>query len=186
MGAHRRTPLRRQRAIQSLLAGSSVMVMVVCAVALAMAVLHDPPARTPGTPVGAAAVTRSEGEPNWVDVLAGLDAARAAAFGSGDQAALSEVYVGGSPALETETRLIRRYAREGLRVEGLLMDVGDVRLLEARGDRAVLRVRDRVAGGALVDAAGSESELAEDAWSAHRITLRQVAGEWRIAAVTAA
>jgi hypothetical protein len=185
MGAHRRTPLRRQKAIQPLLAGSSVVLMLVCAVALAMAVLRDPPAPPPGTPIGAA-VARSQGEPNWVDVLAGLDAARSAAFGSGDRAALREVYVGGSPALETEARLIRRYAREGLRVEGLLMDVGDVRLLEARRDRVVLRVRDRVAGGALVDAAGSESELAEDAWSSHRITLRQVAGGWRIAAVTAA
>lgn len=159
--------------------------MLACAGLLAVAMLHGPSPRPSRTPVNAAVAT-SEPEPNWVDVLAGLDAARAAAFGSGSQEALGEVYVGGSAALDTEARLIRRYAREGLRVEDLLMDVSDVRLVERRGGRVVLRVRDRVAGGAVVDAAGLETQLAGDAWSSHRITLTEVAGEWRIAAVSAA
>jgi len=138
----------------------------------------------PGTPSPRSA--GAEITTDWFDVLAGLDASRAEAFRAGDPATLTEVYTGGSDALAADRRLLRRYARRGLRVHGLRMEVVDLRLVGHTPGRATLRVRDRVGAGHVVDAEGRRTRLPADGFSEHRIVLVRTDTGWRIRSVAVA
>ncbi|MPZ97052.1 MAG: hypothetical protein GEU96_19615 [Propionibacteriales bacterium] len=147
---------------------------------LAYALAERPEGRPSGTAAPAPPRPAPAGE-DWVAVLAGLDAARAQAFAHRDEAALHRVYTAGAADLEADRRLLRRYAERGLTVHGLEMEVVDLRLLARHPDRAVLRVRDRVVGGTVVDQTGRTTDLPDDSVSSHRITLVRGVGGWRIA-----
>lgn len=137
----------------------------------------------------AGAVGRSTADParpairfvDWVEVLHRLDARRSRAFARGEPALLDQVYVARSPELRRDRGLLRRYRERGLRVTGLRMGVGDLRLLERGDGYAVLRVRDRVSGGRVEDRSGGTRRLAGDAWSRHLIRLERARAGWRIA-----
>jgi hypothetical protein len=133
----------------------------------------------------AAAETTSRAVPaqHWRTVLARLDRQRARAYAAADPALLRTVYLPGSAALRRDQRLLARYARRGLHVDGLRMHVADLRVRAGRPGLAVLRVRDRVAAGT-VTGQGHRRPLPADDLDTRLLTLRRVdRGVWLMAAV---
>ena len=114
-----------------------------------------------------------------VAVLRDWDRRRAAAWTSGDPADLRELYVAGSVAGQRDVVRLRAWLERGVRVRRLDTQVLRARVLARGRDRWVLSVTDRVAravatGGVLLPADGPST------W---RISMRRVAGEWRVASV---
>lgn len=104
--------------------------------------------------------TRSAAVPpvqRWAGVVAELDRARAAAYASGDAAALSSVFAPG-PLLTQDVARIRSLVLRGLRARDLRHRVVSVSVLSDRPGRVVLRVVDILPATALVDAAGQTVE----------------------------
>ncbi len=146
--------------------------VAVAVTALAIAVggraAEPPPARRP--------------EPAPAVVLAAWDAQRARAWATGDEPGLRRLYVAGSTTGRRDTAMLRRYLARGLRVEGLQVQRLSVAVLSHTDARWVLRVRDRVAGGAVVGA-GVRVPLPRDRPSLHRVTLVREGGAWRVSEV---
>lgn len=115
-------------------------------------------------------------------VLAEWDARRARAWARGDPRALRDLYVTGSGAGAADVRLLRRYARRGLRVTGLQTQVLDLRVTTQRPDRLDLLVTDRLVGGVAVGS-GTEVPLPRDLPSRRRVVLVRVDGEWLVSRV---
>jgi hypothetical protein len=111
------------------------------------------PAATP-SPSRAAAQARTDPAAGWVAVLATLDAARSRAFAAGDEAALSAVYVPGSPAGRRDAAELAWLAGAGVRAAGLLLETTAVRLVGRSPGRVQLSVTDVLAAYRLVDARG--------------------------------
>jgi hypothetical protein len=149
---------------------------------------HPRPAA--GTEPPAATATGQWTAGHWATVLAGLDRRRARAYAAGDPALLRAVYVRGSAALRRDQRLLARYARRGLRVDGLRMHVADLRVRTRRPDVVALEVRDRVAAGTVTGHGHRplshplDRPLAADDLDTRLLTLRRVdRGVWLVAAV---
>ncbi len=174
------------------LAAASVVAMLASAGVLASVVHERLSAAESG---GALVQSRREGAgvgagDGWRAVLATLDRRRAAAYDAADPELLARVYVRGSPALRRDRHLLTRYRERGLRVRGLRMDVSSLRVRRARGDRVVLVVRERLAGGT-VTGPRSHRPLPGDDADRRVLVLRRVDDRgdhrnWRIAAVRAA
>ncbi|MGH3367648.1 MAG: hypothetical protein ACRDOY_10630 [Nocardioidaceae bacterium] len=122
------------------------------------------------------------GPPSWRRVLAGLDALRAQAYAASEPRLLRRVYTPGSPALRADQRLLRRYQRRGLRVIRLRLQVTDLQVRARRGASLVLRVRDRVSDGVVLGGP-TRRRLPADEFDTRTISMRRVAGEWRVSAV---
>ena len=71
-------------------------------------------------PAGQAAVPTESatdpGNPNWLDLVVDLDAARGRALAGADPTLLADVYAQASPAAEADAQTIARLADQGLRV----------------------------------------------------------------------
>jgi hypothetical protein len=115
-----------------------------------------------------------------VAVLRDWDRRRAGAWASGDVAGLRSLYVARSTAGERDATRLARWLDQGLRVRRLETQVLRVRVLAERRDRLVLAVTDRIARAEVA----SGLRLPGDGPSTWRITLRRVAGAWRVAAVS--
>lgn len=87
-----------------------------------------------------------------LSVLRAWDQRRAAAYASGDPAALRALYRPGSGAGDRDVRLLRRYAARGLRVTGLQTQVLAAAVRTHDRDRLVLAVTERLAGGLAIGA----------------------------------
>jgi len=132
---------------------------------------------------------------DWAATLASFDAARSAAFGQADAAALEDVYVEGSAPLAADTALLTSHARAGHRVADLHLLVVAATPVSANDADVVLDVVDRLLPYTSVDGRGRVVQRwpgrGERRW---RITLRRTGGTtepdsppaWRIAAVTTA
>jgi len=133
---------------------------------------RDAPAAATASPSGPA--------PAPAAVLARWDERRAAAWSSGDAGALAALYAPGSRSGAADVRLLRAYARRGLRVEGLATQVLGIRVVERSTRRLVLVVTDRVAGGTAVGG-GASVALPADRASTRRVVLVRQQGRWMVA-----
>jgi hypothetical protein len=115
-------------------------------------------------------------------VLRDWDRDRAAAWRTGDTAALRRLYTTRSEAGVRDVAMLRRWRARGLRVRGMTMQVLDVRLRCRAPRRFVLVVTDRLAGPVAVDRRGRTWPLPRDRASTRRLEFRRTAGRWRLAA----
>jgi hypothetical protein len=115
-------------------------------------------------------------------VLRAWDRDRAAAYSSGDVAALRRLYVPGSEAGQRDVAILRSYAARGLVVRGLRMQRLRADVLDRRRDRLRLRVLERVAGGTVVSGT-SRTALPTDRAGRRTVVLVRGAGGWRVASV---
>jgi hypothetical protein len=123
---------------------------------------------------------------HWRTVLARLDRRRAQAYAAAEPGLLRSVYLPRSAVLRRDRRLLTGYARRGLRVRGLRMQVADLRVRTARPGRVVLLVRDRVGGGVVLGH-GRRRALPADDLDRRVLALRRVDRRgWLVAAVRAA
>jgi hypothetical protein len=115
--------------------------------------------------------------PQPADVLHAWDDRRAAAWSAGDVAGLRALYTDGSVAGRRDAAMLRAWTARGLRVSGLRMQLLDVDARARGPGRLSVCVTDRLAGGVAVPGALA---LPRDAPTRHVVTLRRVAGEWRV------
>jgi hypothetical protein len=115
-----------------------------------------------------------------VAVLREWDQRRAAAWASGDPAALRSLYVPGSTAGDRDAARLSTWLDRGLRVRRLETQVLRTQVITRRPARLVLSVTDRVARAVVT----GRVRLPDDAPSTWRITMRRFAGEWLVASVT--
>ena len=114
------------------------------------------------------------------DLLHAWDQRRAAAYASGEPAALRPLYVPGSPAGRADRALLRAYDDRGLRVVGLRTQVLAVEVRRGTDRAWTLRVTDRLVGGVAVGR-GERVALPRDRPSTWRIRLVRHDGAWRVA-----
>jgi hypothetical protein len=115
-------------------------------------------------------------------VLHAWDERRAAAWASGHPGGLRPLYVRGSAAGRVDADMLRAWRDRGLRVEGMRMQLLRVDVRRSSRSRLELVVTDRLASGVAVGA-GVRVPLPRDAASTRTLTLRKVAGEWRVSSV---
>jgi len=118
--------------------------------------------------------------PTPAGVLHAWDDQRARAWADGDVVALRQLYTPGSAAGRTDVAMLRAWRSRGLRVTGLRMQLLAVEVRARTPARMVLDVTDRLAGGVAVP---GRVALPRDQPSRHVVTLRLVAGEWRVSRV---
>jgi hypothetical protein len=95
--------------------------------------------------------------------------------------ALRELYADGAGA--DDVRLLSSYVRRGYRVEGMQMQLLDVRVRTHEPGGWLLRVTDRLAGGEAVGY-GERLALPRDRASTRTVRLeRDTAGRWRVVSV---
>ncbi|MGV1006055.1 MAG: hypothetical protein ACOYEV_15110, partial [Candidatus Nanopelagicales bacterium] len=104
----------------------------------------------------------SEPAPEWAEILPLLDRARVAAYRTGDPDRLTAANAPGSPADVSDRALFRRYAEQGLRVQGMSTQLVAVEpdtalsaAKEAPAGSVVLTVADRRSDYQLLDSAGA-------------------------------
>lgn len=125
------------------------------------------PAASPGAAARAVADLRA-----W-------DAARAAAWSSGDASALRSLYVAGSRAGRSDVRMLSSYVDRGLTVDGMRTQVFSARVVSAGPLRRVLVVEDRLVGAVAVGE-GLWARLPDDGVSTRRVTMRLVEDRWLV------
>jgi hypothetical protein len=112
-----------------------------------------------------------------------LDAARASALDQADLTALTAVYAEGSPAYDTDRRLLERIIGAGLHAVGLHFAVESVEPLEVSGAMVRLRVVDRLDPYRLVGRDGTVIQSPGRAAATWDIRLTRVVDAWRITEV---
>jgi hypothetical protein len=117
-------------------------------------------------------------------VLHVWDRRRATAWARGDPAALRALDTRASVAGVRDAAMLRRWVRRGLVVHPLATQVLGARVLERSPTRLVLAVTDRLTRAVAVGA-GVRRVLPADRPSSWRLTLRRVAGDWRVGSVRA-
>lgn len=120
--------------------------------------------------------------PPAVRVLHDWDARRAAAWASGDPAALRPLYVAGSRTGRADRAALAAYVERGLRVPRLRFQVSSVDVVARSPGRLVLVVTDRLVTAVAVGH-GERWPLPADRWSRRVVSLREVGGGWRVAEV---
>lgn len=166
------------------------LAVLVAVAALVVVTSVGRPDRTPAPVAGAAEPAPVPPDVSAVDALASLtvlrdwDRARARAWSDGDVRALRRLYVPGSVAGERDVAMLRRWLGRGLRVEGMAMQVLEVRLRSRTDRRFVLVVTDRLADPTAVDRQGRSWALPRDEVSKRRLEFRRTAGRWLLASVT--
>lgn len=147
-----------------------------------------------GTPTGDATVTKTSGATGpghpptrspWAIVLRDLGDRRATAWRLGRPELLDRVYLPGSAALVRDRSTLEGYLHRGLRVVGARLVVESVRVLGRSDTSARLLVVDRLGPTVAVDATGQHQPLPNDQPTRHRIELRRVGDQWRIAGIAA-
>jgi hypothetical protein len=112
------------------------------------------------------------------------DSLRAVAYASGSVEGLRRLYVDGSTAGAADVRVLKRYVARGLVVQGMRMQVLALDVLRSTSSLMRVRVTDRLVGAEVRGSSGL-LPLPRDAPSARVLTLRNVEGEWLMAAVSA-
>jgi len=159
---------------------------VACALVVAMLVVvvaRPDPAPRPrlASPVSAPSATQParSGPPPG---LSAWDERRSAAWAEGDAGALASLYADGSGAGAADVRLLRDYARRGLRVEGMATQVLGLRVAARSPGRLELVVTDRVVGAEAVGS-GAPVPLPVDRPSTRRVVLVRAGAGWVVAEV---
>lgn len=137
------------------------------------------------TGIGPPAVRQPTQRAEAVTALAILrrwDRRRSSAYASGDARALGRLYAPGSAAGAGDVRLLRSYTARHLVVEGMHMQVVDLRVLQMETGRVVLRVQDRLAGAEAVSKNGRFT-LPADRPDSRILTLVRLGGRWVLSTV---
>ncbi|WP_372728454.1 hypothetical protein [Nocardioides sp.] len=160
--------------------------LLVTALAVGLGVLVTSPVPEPVASTRGPTLSPAESPPGRapyaVAVLHAWDVRRARAWQAADPAALRRLYVPGSTAGERDVRMLAAWRSRGLRVQQLRTQLVAVRVRAARARRLVLVVTDRVVGEA-VSSGGVRTALPRDRASTRVVSLRLVAGRWRVASV---
>jgi hypothetical protein len=157
-----------------------VLLVVACtALGVAMVVLSERDEAGGAENVAVSSAAPVEGP---AAVLRGWDERRAAAWAAGDVAGLRALYTRRSTAGARDAARLSRWLDRGLRVRRLETQVLRAQVLARGRDRLVLTVTDRIAR-AVATGRGEAIPLPADSPSTWRITLRRVAGEWRVESV---
>lgn len=149
----------------------------------------EPPRSTPATPGRAQEEPPRDGAAgSWANVLDELDRRRAAAFATGDSAALRSVYRPGSAPLTRDLQRLRALSIAGARAEDLRLELVSVRRLREGPHGVVLHVVDRLRPHTLVSTDGTvlarRPGRGEVAWL---VRLHRAGAQgWRIAGVARA
>lgn len=165
------------------------LAVLVAVTALVVVTSMGRPDRTPAPAAGVEAAAVPP-DVSAVDALASLtvlgdwDRARSRAWSDGDVGALRRLYVPGSVAGERDVAMLRSWLGRGLRVEGMAMQVLEVRLRSRTDRRFVLVVTDRLADPTAVDRHGRRWALPRDEVSTRRLEFRRTADRWLLASVT--
>jgi hypothetical protein len=118
-------------------------------------------------------------------VLREWDDARAAAWATGDEAALRGLYAAGSDAGEQDVAMLRRWAGRGMRVEEMRTQLLAVDVVRRTDRRLVLLVTDRLADAVAVRISdGARWTLPRDRARTQRLTFRQTSEGWILASAT--
>lgn len=120
----------------------------------------------------------------WLQVLDEISARRDTAWCRGDPRLLRDVYAPGSPELAVDRAMLRAYRERGLRVTGVRMRFFVVEVELQRPGSAVLLVVDSLGRSVAHSRTGGARVLPEDLPTRHRIELREVGDQWRIARIT--
>jgi hypothetical protein len=149
------------------------------------------PAGLAAVPAAAASASRPAAPraatPDWRAVLDGLDAARAAAFASGDASLLTGVYAPGSPLLPADRAAIARLRAAGQLARGVRHALHTVVVRSYAGGAARLRTVDVLAAYEVVDPSGRVVQQAPArAARAFVVDVVRTAAGWRLQAVTPA
>jgi hypothetical protein len=119
---------------------------------------------------------------DWFAIIAAADDARQEAFQSADPAALAAVFAPDGPALAQERARVAGLAASGATALGWRTELLAVGQLEASGERALLRVRDRRLAYQVRDGTGTQ-EIAAAGPATWLVTMQRSAGQWLIQAV---
>jgi hypothetical protein len=141
----------------------------------------SPPAPAAAEPVQGA--TRATGATSWRLVLERLSDWREQAWAQGRAALLRRVYDPSSLVLRKDAFMLSRYVDRGLRVRGVDLAFGRVKLQRRQHGTVWLQVTDQLGPAAAVSANGRRIALPRDEPSRHLIVLRRRAAHWRILAV---
>jgi hypothetical protein len=121
---------------------------------------------------------------SWFAVVARLEAMRVAAFERADPAQLAAVYAPGAPAYQIDLATVRSLLSRGLHAAGFSATVEQVGVEASTATTERLRVVDRLSSYTLVDAGGRVAGRgAARPATAFTMTLVDVAGAWRVAAI---
>lgn len=193
--SHRRRPAARSRSPwrrSSAAAFAVLSALAATATGIAWARPDSDPASLPepamssiSTPASAGATPDVSAPPDWRAVLTELDRARSRAFARGDVDALTAVYAPGSPAARTDERALRRLTAAGLRAVGVRLRPVSVTLRRATRQEVRLTVVDVLSDHSLRDGEGLVLERKGRGSRTWLVRLVSVAGDWRIAEVTA-
>jgi hypothetical protein len=164
----------------------AVVLGLTCGI-VALATLSGVPAARPNLARAAAERVHPPHEQYAVEVLHDWDARRAAAWATGDEAALSRLYTATSTAAIADVAMLRRYSARGLVVRGLRMQVLRARVLVARPRRLELEVTDRLAAATAARAGdeGVRRRLPTDGPATRLLVLRREHGTWLMQTVSA-
>lgn len=143
------------------------------------------PAELGRAPVTAASPALDRSAARAVDVLEEWDRSRAAAYSSGDVAALRRLYVPGAAAGRYDVRVLREYAGRGLVVRDLVLQRSEVEVLSSSGRRLRVELLERLASATVV-AADAEVSLPTDRPERRVVTLVRDGRQWRVATVVGA
>ncbi|MFL6237963.1 MAG: hypothetical protein ACJ735_00530 [Actinomycetes bacterium] len=151
----------------------------------AAAALPVPDVPPPQTPAATAASSHSPAtKPDWRHEMTTLDRRRNTAFVRGNEAALADIYVPGSPALAADRVTLHALVAHHVHARGLHLTVVSVRALRATARAVTLRVVDRLSAYDIVDLHGDvvahHPRRGNHMW---RITLVRIGPDWRISAV---
>ena len=116
-------------------------------------------------------------------VLRRWDRSRAAAYASGDARALRRLYAPGSGAGAADVSILRAYAARGLVVEGMRLQLIDVRVLRHGRGRMVLQVQERLTGAQAVSGTGRRAVLPADLPDTRTLELLRRGTRWVVDSV---
>ncbi len=140
------------------------------------------PVSRPATRPATAAAAPDRTALRALEVLEAWDRSRAAAYASGDVAALRRLYVRGAQAGEEDVRMLRAYVDRGLVVRDLELQRSEVEVLGSTERRLRLEVVEGL-GGATVVAAGTEVALPRDRRERRVVTFVRGERRWQVASV---
>ncbi|MGH3470585.1 MAG: hypothetical protein ACRDPG_00885, partial [Nocardioidaceae bacterium] len=96
---------------------------------------------------------------------------------------LRAVYTPRSPELRADQAMLRSYLARGVRVTGVRMSFSQLAVESQQGGSVRLVVVDRLGPAIARNQQGRAHLLPRDRSTRHRLVLRRVDGQWRIAAV---
>ena len=123
----------------------------------------------------------SDGDPECL-VLGGLDAVRAQAFVTGDEARLRDVYVDGRAA-RADAEVLRSYRERALRLEGMVLMRDSCRVTDRERGAVTLAVVDHLGPTWVSTEEGDRRALPRDRSTRRTVVLERTGDGWRVAGV---